>query len=195
LARSSLDFQTLGRTVDDAAGEAFDKSAKLMGLGYPGGRIVEEMAEGGDPAAFQVARPMLGRGLDFSFSGLKTRIRELYQARGMDLEPPGSQALKDLAASFQAAVIDVLVDKAGRAAREKKVKTVVLSGGVAANQALRREAQRRLGAEGVRVLAARPSWCADNGAMIAYLGDFQLAAGANPLGLSDEPKPRWPVGE
>jgi N6-L-threonylcarbamoyladenine synthase len=192
LVRTPLDFQTLGRTVDDAAGEAFDKSAKLMGLGYPGGRVIESLAEGGDPQAFEVARPMWRKGLDFSFSGLKTRIRDLYLAHAMDRERTGSQALKDLAASFQAAAIDVMIDKLGRAAETARVKTVVLSGGVAANRALRRQAERDLAP--LRVLVPRPDWCADNGAMIAFLGSFQLAAGEGLMDLSAEPLPRWPVG-
>lgn len=194
LVSSPLSFRLLGQTVDDAAGEAFDKTAKLMGLGYPGGRIIESLAAQGDPEAFHVARPLWRRGLDFSFSGLKTRIQDIYRQRQMDSEPADSKLLKDLAASFQAAAIDVLVDKLLTAALEAKVKSVVLSGGVACNEALRRQAARALGAEGLKVLAARPAWCADNGAMIAYLGAFQLEAGQNILDLSAEASPRWPVG-
>jgi N6-L-threonylcarbamoyladenine synthase len=195
LVESPLRFKTLGRTVDDAAGEAFDKSAKLMGLGYPGGRVIEELAREGDPEAFEMTRPLWRRGLDFSFSGLKTRVRDIYQGRRMDLEPANSRALRDLAASFQAAVVDVLVDKLGRAALESRVKTVVLSGGVAANLALRQRAEAELGASGLRVLAAKLRWCSDNGAMIAHLGAFQLAAGRQALSLDAEPRPRWPVGD
>ena len=194
LVNSPLDFRLLGRTVDDAAGEAFDKTAKLMGLGYPGGRVIEELAADGDPEAFKVARPMWRKGLDFSFSGLKTRIQDIYRQEGMDKEPSGSKLLRDLAASFQAAAVDVLVDKLKEAALASNVKTAVLSGGVAANGALRRKAAASLGREGLEVRFARPAWCADNGAMIAYLGSFQLASGRNLLDLADDALPRWPVG-
>jgi N6-L-threonylcarbamoyladenine synthase len=193
LIKSPLNFQTLGQTVDDAAGEAFDKCAKLMGLGYPGGQIIEELARGGDPKAFQISRPLWKNGLNFSFSGLKTRVQDIYRQYNMDSEPADSKALKDLAASFQAAAVDVLVDKLAEAASEYRVKSVVIAGGVAANSRLREEARRLLGQRGLRVLVPRPSWCADNGAMIAYLGTFQLAENCGLIELSAEPKPRWPV--
>jgi N6-L-threonylcarbamoyladenine synthase len=193
LVKSPLNFKTLGQTVDDAAGEAFDKSAKLMGLGYPGGRVIEEMAARGDPEAFKLPRPMWGKGLDFSFSGLKTRVQDIYRKYDMDSEPVGSQALRDLAASFQEAVVDVLIHKLEAAALSHKVEWVVIAGGVAANGHLRAMAKRRLGALGLRVGLAGTQWCADNGAMIGFLGACQLAAGVNILDPASEAKPRWPV--
>ncbi|MDR2455497.1 MAG: tRNA (adenosine(37)-N6)-threonylcarbamoyltransferase complex transferase subunit TsaD [Deltaproteobacteria bacterium] len=195
LAEGPLRFKLLGRTLDDAAGEAFDKVAKLMGLGYPGGRAIEELAKDGDPEAFKIARPLWRKGLDFSFSGLKTRVGDLYRQYRMDSEREGSKALKDLAASFQAAAVDVLVDKLKSAALDSKVETAVLSGGVAANMELRRKAREALEPEGLVIRAPRLSWCADNGAMIAYLGSFQLEAGRSLLSLSAEARPRWPVGQ
>ncbi|MDR1308899.1 MAG: tRNA (adenosine(37)-N6)-threonylcarbamoyltransferase complex transferase subunit TsaD [Deltaproteobacteria bacterium] len=193
LASGPLGFRTLGRTLDDAAGEAFDKSAKLMGLGYPGGRLVEELAVSGDPGAFRMPRPLWGKGLDFSFSGLKTQVQTIYRQYGMDSEPAGSQALRDLAASFQSAVVDVLVHKLELAAVAHGVRDVVIAGGVAANGELRARALGRFSGLGLGLCLPRPSWCADNGAMIAHLGGIQLAHGQNILDLGAEARPRWPV--
>ncbi|MDR0354410.1 MAG: tRNA (adenosine(37)-N6)-threonylcarbamoyltransferase complex transferase subunit TsaD [Deltaproteobacteria bacterium] len=191
LVESPLRFQTLGRTLDDAAGEAFDKSAKLMGLGYPGGRVIEEMARQGDPDGYKLARPLWGKGLDFSFSGLKTQVMTVYRQENMDDEPADSQKLKDLAASFQAAVADVLVHKLEMAVSRHRVKSVVVAGGVAANGALREATLRRFA--GLAVGLPKLSWCADNAAMIGYLGGLQLARNANILDLAAEAKPRWPI--
>jgi N6-L-threonylcarbamoyladenine synthase len=191
LAKSPLEFETLGQTLDDAAGEAFDKSAKLMGLGYPGGKAIENLARDGDPKAFKMPRPLWGKGLDFSFSGLKTQVQNAYRDRDMDSEPDGSPLLRDLAASFQEAVVDVLVHKLELAVLGRKAKGVVVAGGVAANGALRARARERLA--GLPVALPRIPWCADNAAMIAYLGAAQLAQGRNILDLGAEAKPRWPV--
>ncbi|MDR2368905.1 MAG: tRNA (adenosine(37)-N6)-threonylcarbamoyltransferase complex transferase subunit TsaD [Deltaproteobacteria bacterium] len=193
LVESPLRFRTLGRTLDDAAGEAFDKSAKLMGLGYPGGRVIEEMAREGDPRAFPMPRPLWRKGLDFSFSGLKTQVQNVYRERDMDREPADSQALRDLAASFQEAVVDVLIHKLEVAAVMHGVRGVVLAGGVAANGPLRARAAERFGHLALGL--PRKAWCADNAAMIGYLGSLQLGSGQNVLGLGAEAKPRWPVPE
>ena len=188
-----LSFQHLGRTRDDAAGEAFDKTAKLMGLGYPGGRVIEEMARRGDPEAFHLARPMLKEGLDFSFSGLKTQVLTLYRDSGLATVPADDQKLADLAASFQAAVVEVLVGKLMTACRQVKALGAVLAGGVAANGTLRRAAEKSLAEKGLPLYVPPLAWCADNAAMIAGLGTRQLRRRENILNLSAEAYPRWPV--
>ncbi|MDL2259765.1 tRNA (adenosine(37)-N6)-threonylcarbamoyltransferase complex transferase subunit TsaD [Deltaproteobacteria bacterium OttesenSCG-928-K17] len=188
-----LNFTHLGRTRDDAAGEAFDKTAKLMGLGYPGGRVIEEMAAEGDPEIFRLARPMLKEGLDFSFSGLKTQVLTIYQGEKMAALSRDDQKLRDLAAGFQAAVVEVLVTKLTRACEEAKAKGAILAGGVAANGALRRAAEKALKRKGLALHVPPLAWCADNAAMIAGLGERQLEAGENLLDLSAEAYPRWPV--
>ena len=188
-----LDFSHLGRTRDDAAGEAFDKTAKLMGLGYPGGRVIEEMARRGRPEVFKLSRPMLKEGLDFSFSGLKTQVLTLYQSGGLAALPPGDQKLADLAAGFQAAVVEVLVTKLLAACRQVRAKGAVLAGGVAANGALRQAAEKSLARQGLPLYVPPLAWCADNGAMIAGLGARQLEGNENLLNLSAEAYPRWPV--
>lgn len=193
LMDSYLSFQTLGRTRDDAAGEAFDKTAKLMGLGYPGGQVIEEMARRGDPSAFRLSRPMLHEGLDFSFSGLKTQVLTLYRDGQLAALPPDHQRLADLAASFQAAVVEVLVTKLLAACEQVKAKGAVLAGGVAANGALRRAAENALVAKGWPLYVPPLAWCADNAAMIAHLGARQLVVGENLLSPEAEAYPRWPV--
>ena len=156
-------YTLLGRTRDDAAGEAFDKVAKLLGLGFPGGPEIERLARSGDPDAIPFPRPMLDRDdLDFSFSGLKTAVLQWVEER----DPGTVEArLPDLCASFQAAVVEVLAEKTARAAVRLDVPTVLLAGGVACNGALRAEVSDR--ASGRRVLWPRPILCTDNGAMIA----------------------------
>ncbi len=188
-----LDFRPLGRTRDDAAGEAFDKTAKLMGLGYPGGRVIEELARRGDPLVFPLARPMLREGLDFSFSGLKTQVLTLYRDGRLDARPADDPALADLAAGFQAAVVDVLVTKLLAACEAVGAKGAVLAGGVAANGPLRRAAEEALARTGRPLYVPPLAWCADNAAMIAHLGARQLAVGENLLTLDAEAYPRWPV--
>jgi N6-L-threonylcarbamoyladenine synthase len=165
------EYQHLGRTVDDAAGEAFDKVGRLLGLSYPGGPAVQKVALEGDPAAFRFPRAWLGDSFDFSFSGLKTAV--LRQVRKLD-EEEEVMPVADLAASFQAAVVDVLAAKTARAAAEFDATAVVLVGGVSANLALR---------ESVRAQVDRPvhappvSLCTDNGAMIAACGYWRFQAG------------------
>ena len=188
-----LTFRPLGRTRDDAAGEAFDKTAKLMGLGYPGGRVIEEMAAEGDPTVFSLSRPMLKEGLDFSFSGLKTQVLTLYRDGHMASLPSGDQALKNLAAGFQAAVVEVLVTKLLAACVQEQARGAVLAGGVAANGALRRAAEEALAERGLPLFVPPLAWCADNAAMIANLGARQLEIGENLLDLNAEAYPRWPV--
>ncbi len=188
------DYKRLGTTVDDAVGEAFDKTAKLLGLGYPGGPAVERAAETGNPFRFALPRPMLGRPKpDFSLSGLKTAVR-LEAERAAPLNPA---AVSDLCAGFQAAIVDVLIDRsrvALRAFREiaGRPSAIVVAGGVASNLAVRSAFVRFAGESGIRLVQPPAVLCTDNGAMIAWAGIERLL-----LGLADDltapPRPRWPL--
>jgi len=160
-------FRPLGRTIDDAAGEAFDKVARLLGLGFPGGPAIERVAREGDPSAFPLPRAALADRYDFSFSGLKTAVLRLVRA----LEAKGEVPVADVAASFQKAITEILAEKTARAAAEHAVETVLLGGGVAANLALRAEIQKRIG-HPLRV--PPPRLCTDNGAMIGAAAFFVL---------------------
>ncbi len=174
----------LGATVDDAAGEAFDKVARLLGLPFPGGPPIDRIAREGDPAAIAFPRGMTGRDdppFAFSFSGLKTAVARWVEARQRSGE---SVPVADVAAAFQEAVADVLTAKAVRAAREQGVGHLLLGGGVAANSRLRALAQERCAAAGLRLRVPRPGLCTDNGAMVAALGSQLVAAGARPSDLS-----------
>jgi N6-L-threonylcarbamoyladenine synthase len=168
--RTALDFDLLGSTLDDAAGEAFDKTASLLGLGFPGGPAVEREAAAGDPAAFRYPRAFIHEGrLDFSFSGLKTAV--LYTVRGQDLsrpapEPPGPRRA-DIAASFQQAVVDVLVGKARQALRRIGLRRLAIGGGVTANRAFRAALERMAAAEGAELFIPPMDLCTDNAAMAA----------------------------
>jgi N6-L-threonylcarbamoyladenine synthase len=176
----------LGATIDDAAGEAFDKVARLLGLPFPGGPHIDRVARDGDPAAVAFPRGLTGprdAPFDFSFSGLKTAVARHVEA----LERAGvSVPVADVAASFQEAVVDVLTAKAVRAARERGMETLLLGGGVAANSRLRALAAERCAAAGLALRVPRPGLCTDNGAMVAALGAHLLAAGApgSPLELA-----------
>jgi len=173
----------LGATIDDAAGEAFDKVARLLGLPFPGGPQIDRVAGDGDPAAVAFPRGLTGprdAPYDFSFSGLKTAVARHVEA----LERAGSPVpVADVAASFQEAVVDVLSAKAVRAARERGMDTLLLGGGVAANSRLRALAAQRCAAAGVVLRVPRPGLCTDNGAMVAALGAHLVAAGAPPSPL------------
>jgi len=172
-------YRWLGSTRDDAAGEAFDKVAKRLGLGFPGGPVIDRLAAEGDPAAFDFPRPMLDQpGLDFSFSGLKTAVLNAVRPHG---EPPYAPALvRDLAASFQAAVVDTLAGKSMRAIEATRARALNLGGGVARNRALRARLERECTGRGVALRIPSPGLCADNAAMIAQLGAWWLAAGVRP---------------
>ena len=163
-------YRVLGRTLDDAAGEAFDKVARILGLGYPGGPAIQKLAAQGDPTKLRLPRAWLEGTYDFSFSGLKTAV--LRVAEGIDDHPGLTRA--DIAASFQDSVVDVLVTKTGRAAEEFGIRQVVLAGGVAANALLRSEMDRRIGRP---VIYPPISLCTDNAAMIAAAGYYRFAAG------------------
>lgn len=179
----------LGSTVDDAAGEAYDKVARLLGLGYPGGRVLDELARAGDRNAVAFPRGMTGPQDDtyaFSFSGLKTAV-----ARYVETHPDAPQA--DVAAGFQEAVADVLTLKAVRAATELGVSTLLIAGGVAANSRLREFAEQRCAAAGMTLRIPRPRLCTDNGAMIASFAAHLIAAGADPSPLDAATDPGLPV--
>jgi N6-L-threonylcarbamoyladenine synthase len=164
----------LGATRDDAAGEAFDKVAKMMGLGYPGGPVVDRRASSGDPKAFALTLPMAhSKSLEMSFSGIKTQVLAIVRERG----PLSEQATDDLCASFQAAVTRVLAQKLVAAARTEGVETVVLGGGVAANRELRRRTAELAGEHGITAVLPELASCTDNAAMIAYAGLCRFAAG------------------
>jgi N6-L-threonylcarbamoyladenine synthase len=179
-------YRLLGQTRDDAAGEAFDKVAALLGLGYPGGPAIERLAAQGAPR-FDLPRPMLGEGFDFSFSGLKTAVVHTVRALA---RPEEHRA--DLAASFQEAVLDVLVEKAAAAAVHTARRTVVMGGGVACNRALAQRMARRLAGE-ARVAVARPRFNLDNAAMIARAGWFHLEHGRESDSYLDaDPRLPWP---
>ncbi|MDO6460539.1 tRNA (adenosine(37)-N6)-threonylcarbamoyltransferase complex transferase subunit TsaD [Granulosicoccaceae sp. 1_MG-2023] len=184
-------YRLLGETLDDAAGEAFDKTAKMMGLGYPGGPLLASLAESGDPAAFGFARPMTNRpGLDFSFSGLKTAAITAWRQAG------ASEAVRaDVAASFQAAVIDTLRIKCERALRQEGLQRLVIAGGVGANRQLRAQFEAHFGAAGVAVFYPRIEFCTDNGAMIALAGSLRLAAGQCDARDGFRVRARWPMEE
>jgi N6-L-threonylcarbamoyladenine synthase len=180
------EYRVLGETLDDAAGEAFDKTAKVLGLGYPGGPQLARLAEGGRPGALRLPRPMLNRpGLDFSFSGLKTAV--ITGIRGLELDEQGRA---DVALEFQQAIVDTLVGKSLRAVSETGVRRLVVAGGVGANRLLRAQLAAAAHAAGAEVFYPRLEFCTDNGAMIAYAGMLRLVAGeAAPASI--EARARW----
>jgi N6-L-threonylcarbamoyladenine synthase len=190
-------YELLGETIDDAAGEAFDKSAKLMGLGYPGGPALSKLAQQGDPAAFKLPRPLLHNGnLDFSFAGLKTAVMMQAKKLGDDL---GARKA-DLAASTEAAIVDVLLKKSLTALRETRLKRLVVAGGVGANRHLREQLNAACKQKGVRVHYPELHLCTDNGAMIAMAAAMRLQSGEGGQAqalhhYSFDIRPRWPLAD
>ena len=166
--------ETLGQTLDDAAGEAFDKAAKMMGLPYPGGVVIDRLSSEGERDAFNFPRPVIHRGLDFSFSGLKTALR--YALAELDAAG-ASRPMADLAASYQEAIVDCLVTKSLRASRVTGIKSLVVAGGVACNTRLRERLQTEAARVGVTLSLTAPRYCTDNAAMIAGLGLALLEKG------------------
>jgi len=166
-------YHLLGDTLDDAAGEAFDKTAKLMGLPYPGGPELARLAESGRPGLFKFSRPMTDRpGLEFSFSGLKTQVMLAWKASDQS-----DQTRADIALAFEDAVVETLAIKCARALDQCAAKTLIVAGGVGANVRLRERLERMAGKRGARVCFPRPEFCTDNGAMIAFAGALRLLAG------------------
>ena len=190
-------YELLGETIDDAAGEAFDKSAKLMGLGYPGGPALSQLAEQGDPAAFKLPRPLLHSGnLDFSFAGLKTAVMTQAKKLGDGLDARKA----DLAASTEAAIVDVLLKKSLSALRDTGLKRLVVAGGVGANRHLREQLNAACKRQAVRVHYPELHLCTDNGAMIAMAAAMRLQSGEGGMSqaqprYSFDVKPRWPLAE
>ena len=189
-------YRRLGTTIDDAAGEAFDKGAKLLGLGFPGGPAIERTAQSGDAARYALPRPLKGRpGCDFSFSGLKTALRQ--QVAALSVGALSRQDRADLAAALQAAIADCLIDRTANAialfrAAHPEGRTLVVAGGVAANTLLRARLAALAAAHGLALVAPPPALCTDNGAMIAWAGLERLRLGLVD-GLDFAPRPRWPL--
>jgi N6-L-threonylcarbamoyladenine synthase len=195
LMREHLSYERLGATLDDAAGEAFDKVARLLGLGYPGGPAIENAAEGGDPTAYDFPRAWLEGTWDFSFSGLKTAVLREVRELQPDLEagvekPEVNLPVADLAASFQAAVVDVLVGKTLAAADEFKAREILVAGGVSANRGLRAGFQAR---SKFKVRVPPLALCTDNAAMIAAVGHHRFLQGQRDA-LDIDVLPNWPLG-
>ncbi|HAB15362.1 MAG TPA: tRNA (adenosine(37)-N6)-threonylcarbamoyltransferase complex transferase subunit TsaD [Verrucomicrobiota bacterium] len=190
---SEQSYQVLGATLDDAAGECFDKTAKILGLPYPGGPLVDRLAAEGNPNAFEFPRPLLhDNNDDFSFSGLKTSVRYFLQKRPGLADDP--QALRDLCASAQAAIVEVLAVKAVRAAHRLGVRCVTASGGVTCNSGLRRELELGCARGGLRLRLADRAVCTDNAAMIGIRAERQLRAGVASTPFDVEVMPGWPLG-
>lgn len=195
-AKALGEYLPLGESVDDAAGEAFDKVAKMMGLGYPGGPRIAALAEKGNPARFTFPRPMTDRpGLDFSFSGLKTFAMNTMTACRNAEGKLSEQDMADIARAFEDAVVETLVIKCRRAMQQTGQQTLVMAGGVSANKRLRARLAEALGEKNVRVFYPRQEYCTDNGAMIAFAGALRLAAGEQTQGLAISVRPRWPLAE
>lgn len=200
-------YSLLGETIDDAAGEAFDKTAKLLGLPYPGGPQLAKLAEGGDPVSFKFPRPLLHSGdLDFSFAGLKTAVLtqvkrlvgdvpEGATVRGQGVDSLSPETLRHLAASIQAAITEVLVKKSLKAVQQSGLKRLVVAGGVGANRSLREQLNAACAKAGIRVHYPELHLCTDNGAMIALAAAMRLQTKKAQLGTSYafDVKPRWPL--
>ncbi|NNH90544.1 tRNA (adenosine(37)-N6)-threonylcarbamoyltransferase complex transferase subunit TsaD [Pasteurella multocida] len=188
-------YQLLGESIDDAAGEAFDKTAKLLGLDYPGGAALARLAEKGDPKRFKFPRPMTDRpGLDFSFSGLKTFAANTLQQAIKEEEELTEQTKADIAYAFQQAVVETLVIKCRRALKETGFNRLVIAGGVSANKQLRQDLAQLMQQLKGEVFYPQPQFCTDNGAMIAYTGFLRLKQGeSQPLAI--QVKPRWAMTE
>ncbi|MFT6301182.1 MAG: N6-L-threonylcarbamoyladenine synthase [Pseudomonadales bacterium] len=184
-------YELLGESIDDAAGEAFDKTAKMLGLGYPGGAALSKLAQRGDASRVKLPRPMMDRpNLDFSFSGLKTAAITRYRAFSGS-EGEHQQFVADLAASFELAVVEVLMGKSRKALQQTGLRRLVISGGVSANRLLRATADELEG-DNVEVFYPRLEFCTDNGAMIALAGSLRLSRGeSSELGVIINP--RWPL--
>ena len=188
LVKHFRDFHLIGQTRDDAAGEAFDKAAKLLNLGYPGGVVIDKMAKQGNPRAVAFPRAMKDSA-DFSFSGLKTSLLTMLKKRGRDFDP---EALPDIVASYQEAIVDTLVEKTVKAAEENGVLRIVVCGGVAANSRLREKFTRATDAKKIELFVPPIILCTDNAAMIAAMGEVMLKNGLSSA-LNLNAVSRWPL--
>lgn len=188
--RALGNYILLGETVDDAVGEAFDKTAKLLGLSYPGGPALALLAEKGHAGRFNFPRPLIQNpGLNFSFSGLKTAVATCYRAVENDCD---DQTRADIALAFEDAVVDTLVIKCQRALAQTKIYSLAVVGGVGANKKLRARLQKEIFSKGGEVYFPRTEFCTDNGAMVAYTGYLRLSRGEHD-GLAIEARARWPI--
>ena len=186
----SLNHEIIGQTKDDAAGECFDKTAKLLGLSYPGGPEIDRLAKGGDPRAYDFARPMLNQeNDDFSFSGLKTSVKYFLEKNSSILFQ--DDKLPDLCASIQAAIVEVLLKKAVRAARRTNLKCITISGGVARNSYLRSEFNRECSDREIELKVTMPDMCTDNAAMIGLLANLMYEKGDLSNSLNEDIEPNW----
>ncbi len=189
-----LGHRLLGSTLDDAAGECFDKVGKMLGLPYPGGPILDQLAEKGDPGAYDFPRPLRDDpGDDFSFSGLKTAVR-YFLARHPDLAEDAA-GLRDLCASVRAAVVEVLAVKSVRAAQRLGAGCLAAAGGVTSSRGLRRELAERCAQAGMELRLADPAYCTDNAGMIGVLAELKLQTGSRPAGEQEEVRPGWALPE
>jgi N6-L-threonylcarbamoyladenine synthase len=188
------EYKILGESLDDAAGEAFDKTAKLLGLGYPGGPLLAKLAEQGQDGVYKFPRPMTDRpGLEFSFSGLKTFTLNTWQ-KALKAGDDSEQTKANIARAFEGAVVDTLMIKSRRALQQTGINTLVIAGGVGANLRLRQGLQVMVDKEGAKLFYPRIDFCTDNGAMIAYAGCLRLLAGQHePLIINT--RARWPIDE
>lgn len=183
-------YTTIGRTLDDAAGEAFDKVAKLLDLGYPGGPKIDALAAEGNPEAINFPRPLLKKpNLDFSFSGIKTAVLNQVKACGEQLD---DRMLRDISASFQAACCEVLCFKTFRAAKQQQLKRIVVAGGVACNRGLRQQFQQLAQQHGCQIHFPSPALCGDNAAMLGVAGDYYLRSGVS-SGIDLNAVASWPL--
>jgi N6-L-threonylcarbamoyladenine synthase len=190
LVKSELKHRVLGGTIDDAAGECFDKTGKLMGLAYPAGPIIDQLAEQGNPAAYDFPRPLIhDANDDFSFSGLKTSVRYFIRDHPELLDD--RKKVCDLCASVQSAIVEVLVKKTIRAAKRENIRCITASGGVTCNSGLRKELERACKKHGFILRLAEKNLCTDNAAMIGILAERKLLANVPPTSLDDEIKPGW----
>jgi len=188
------EYKILGETLDDAVGEAFDKTAKILGLGYPGGPAISKVAESGDPTRFKFPRPMIDRpGMQFSYSGLKTAALNTVAKVSNEQGELDQQSIADIAYAFQDAAVDVLMIKCRRALKETKAKRLVVAGGVGANKRLREQLTQMVAKEKAQVFYPRIEFCTDNGAMIAYAGMQRLHQATEDLDF--QVKPRWSLEE
>ncbi len=192
--QSELNHRLLGSTMDDAAGECFDKTGKLIGLPYPAGPQIDRLAQQGNPKAFDFPRPMINDpGDDFSFSGLKTSVRYFIRDNPALLETP--KGIHDLCASVQAAIVDVLVKKTVKAALRLNLRCITASGGVTCNSALRRQLTAACKANGLKLRLAENELCTDNAAMVGILAERKLRQNPATDSFADEIRPNWPLDE